>query len=143
MEKTKLISNSSSVLADLLSRYCGHGKHMSVQEMADACGCSINTVYLAQHGTAPGFDLGWCMVQQLPPEAQTAFLAALGLHGARRIDGPAGCFRRLHSATTRLGHIMARMFEDGRIDYREAAELQKVHLPALQTEASRCMGPQP
>ena len=132
-----------SVLANILRRHTGRGYQLTVAALAERARTTPKVLYMVRCGTyTPSFDMAMRIICALPEEAAAEFLAVAGFTSPRRIDGVPGCFRKLHTAAAMLGHVMARMFEDGRIDHMEAAELRKRHLPVVEAEISRCMGPE-
>lgn len=132
--------SSQKVLADLFKRYIGHGKLLTAESVAQDCGCSVEGVYAARRGQV-GVNLAVKILRLLPPEANAEFMRrCLGYVGAHPIVPHEGCFRKLHSAGAKLVHVLAHMFEDGRIDATEERELRRDHLPQVEAELTRVMG---
>lgn len=137
MGKHSFGSNSAFVLADLLVRHVGRGKSVTVEQMADACGCSINAVYLAQKGTV-GLNLGLAMLQQMPDEAHVEFFAAHGWD-VHREEGPDGC---LHEVSEEAAHTLAfyaKALRKRVLDHTAQMQLRRVHLPRLKAAIARCL----
>ena len=141
---TKAAKNRTytKLLGVVIARYCGNGNAMRFEDAAERAGCSASLLRQLARGNSEvgvGFDRAMEIVKALPDEAATEFFAGLGFTGLARIDRVPGCFRKLHTAASRLTHRLAQMFEDNRIDHHEEAELQTKDLPMMQAVLSRCL----
>ena len=129
--------NSASVLAELLTRYTGRGG-LDVIDIAVQCGCSKEAVYSARKGVV-SLDLGMKMLRCLPDEAVTEFFASLGFHGARRIDGAAGCLHEVHYEASRTLAFYGKALRDRVLDHIEQRKLKREYLPRLKAAIARCI----
>ncbi len=123
--------SSREVLADLLRRYVGHGNMISVEALAQDCGCSIEAVYQARKGQTVGLDLAMRMLRCLPDEAVTEFFSYMGFTGVHRIDGAAGDHQEAGIELASASMVYASAMRDCRIDHREDRILKRSYFKVI------------
>jgi hypothetical protein len=115
------------VLAELLNRYVGQGRGLTVEEVAAAARCSVENVYVARRGGAVSHDVAIRLVRGLPDEAGVEYIRrCLGFSHAVRIEETAGgCHHEAGRWAAGFTHEYVDAASDGRITHIEAAKLRR------------------
>lgn len=126
------VGNSmNSAFSEALKLFVGHGKRVTVADLAGAAGVSERNLYAyRKNETPPGWQNAMEILRVMPEAFCAMALRDAGIVGVTKGEESEACPFRLNAAATAFVAELGEFLSDGKVDHIEAVKLEQ-SLPQL------------